>query len=70
MTKEGFRALQRQVQELQEELHRGDDIREGDESEDEFEEEEEQFEGEQEVRNHDEDRFFKVFSKIRKRTRN
>jgi hypothetical protein len=38
--KEGFRALQRQVQALQEELCRGDDVRRRDESEDEAENEE------------------------------
>lgn len=64
MIEEAFRALQRQVQALQE-LHRGVNIRERDESED---EEQVLFEEEHEVvRDLDEARFLRFLSKIGQR---
>ena len=66
--KESFRALQAQVQVLQEELHRGTNIKERDESGDKFKEKGHvEHEGVEEGRDPKEDRFFKVISRTRKR---
>ena len=65
---EEVRALQRQVQALQEELRRGTNFAAGDESEEENEEEEirQEEEGEGEVLNQAEERLFRAISKFGK----
>ena len=65
---EEVRALQRQVQALQEELRRGATVAAGDESEDDNEEDEMGLEGEfdGEVLNHAEERLFRAITKFGK----
>ena len=67
VTVEGFRSLQRQIEALQEQMRRGMNLAERDESEDEREEgQENQEEQEEEVLNPNEERLFKALTKIGK----
>ena len=68
VTDEGFWALQKKMQALQEQMHRGMNLTVRDESEDEREEEQvDQEEQEEEVFKLEEENLFKVITKIGKR---
>ena len=69
VTAEGFRALQMQIEALQEKMHRGMNLAIRDKSEDEREEwhENQEEQEEEEVLNPEEERLFKALTKIEKR---